>query len=75
MTPKEKAKDLIDIYKDMGEIPKDNEPNQIYVLSGKVGYFKVKNNKWELIGLRKPEGVTDNDIITLKESNTPEIPM
>jgi hypothetical protein len=50
------------------EIPKDNDPNQIYVLSGKVGYFKVKNNKWELIGLRKPEGVTDKDIIIVKEA-------
>jgi len=54
------------------EIPKDNDPNQIYVLSGKVGYFKVKDNKWDLIGLRKPEGVTDKDIIILKESEVNE---
>jgi hypothetical protein len=55
------------------EIPKDNDPNQIYVLSGKAGYFKVKNNKWELIGLRKPEGVTDNDIIIIKEAHEGEV--
>jgi hypothetical protein len=54
------------------EIPKDNDPNQIYVLSGKAGYFKVKDNKWDLIGLRKPEGVTDKDIIILKESEVNE---
>jgi hypothetical protein len=54
------------------EIPKDNDPTKIYVLSGKVGYFKVKNNKWELIGLRKPDGVTDKDITIIKESSINE---
>jgi len=49
--------------------PKDNDPNQVYVIPGLIGYFKIKNNKWEQIGLRKPAGVSDKDVIIIKESN------
>jgi hypothetical protein len=48
------------------KIPTSSDPNQIYVLSGAIGYFKVKNGEWDSIGLTVPDGYSREDVITIK---------
>jgi hypothetical protein len=48
------------------KIPTSSDPNQIYVLSGAIGYFKVKNGEWDRIGLTVPDRYSREDVITIK---------
>jgi hypothetical protein len=50
------------------KIPTSSDPNQIYVLSGGIGYFKIKNGKWVSIGLTLPDEYSKEDVVIIKPS-------
>jgi hypothetical protein len=52
------------------KVPQGSDPNQVYVLSGQIGYYRVKDGGFTFLGLKKSDlGINDDDIITLQPTS------